>query len=561
MFEVRQTEVLVIGGGGAGIKAAIAAAEMGRKVTLLSKGPLARTGITPMAGEGVEGAVNPGDSVELHFKDTVRAGRGLADEDLAWALAEDAIARIHELEEYGARFKKKADGTFETSIRPGQSHSRNLFIKGGGWGLAASLFRKLAELPNIYVIDSAVVTKFLVADGAVAGAVYVNVASGAVEVVQAKATILATGGYEELWPFTDTPPDTTGESLPMVYELGAHLVDLEMVLYYPGVVIYPPAARGWLVQYEYILNPDILDGQATNGKGEVFIKGFPARDEFIRAIRQEVKNGTASPHGGFFVDLTHSRFSREEITGKLTSWLHQFSNLMNIGIDLRTDQLEMAPAAHYCLGGIKIDDHGRTNVEGLFAAGEITGNVHGANRMSGNALSETQVFGRRAAMMASERAGQVDFAGGSFDDQVVAEYRLIERWKKQKPNPIRPIALKAQLQKVMDQYVGLERDENTLKAGLSKVRELRQEKLANITVVGNRRHCYEVQEGYEVRGMLDLAELVILSALARKETRGHHYRKDYPQTDPEPFHTLICRKNGGHSLDRLPVTRMRIGDK
>jgi len=555
MFEARQTEILVIGGGGAGIKAAITAAEMGNKVILLSKGPLARTGITPMAGEGVEGAVNPGDSVEMHYNDTVRAGRGLSDEDLAWALAEDSIERIHELEQYGARFKKKADGTFETSIRPGQSHSRNLFIKGGGWGLAASLFHRLAELPNIYVVDSAVVTKFLVEGGAVVGVVYLNVADGTVEIVKAKTIILATGGYEELWPFTDTPPDTTGETLPMVYQLGARLVDLEMVLYYPGVVIHPPAARGWLVQYEYIMNPDILDGRATNGKGEVFIKGFPARDEFIRAIRREVKNGTASPHGGFFVDLRQSRFSREVITEKLTSWLHQFSNLMNIGIDLRTDQLEMSPAAHYCLGGIKIDDHGRTNVEGLLAAGEITGNVHGANRMSGNALSETQVFGRRSAMLASERAAKVPFAAGGFDDQVLAEYQLIEHWKKQKSDPIRPIALKSLLQKVMDQYVGLERDENTLKAGLSKVRELRETKLGSITVTAHRRYCYEVQEAYEVRGMLDLAELVILSALARKETRGHHYRTDYPQTDPEPCHTLICLKNGEHSLEKLQVTR------
>lgn len=556
MFESRKTDILVIGGGGAGIKAAIAAAELGKKVVLLSKGPLSRTGITPVAGEGIEAAVNPGDSVQMHYQDTIRSGRGLADEDLAMALAEDSVERINELEAYGAKFKKNDDGTFATSIRPGQTLSRNLFIKGGGWGLAASLFRRLGQLPNIYIIDSAVVTRFLKDDGRVVGVVYLNVTTGTVEVIQAKATILATGGYEELWPFTDTPPDTTGETLPMVYQIGAQLIDLEMVLYYPGVVVYPPAARGWLVQYEYILNPDILGGRVLNGKGEVFVKGFPARDEFIRAVRNEVKNGTGSPNGGFYVDLTHSPYDREIITERLRSWLHQYSNLKNVGIDIRDDKVEMAPAAHYCLGGIKIDELGHTNIGGLFAAGEITGNVHGANRISGNALSETQVFGRRAGLTACEYADQQPFVADDFRDPVQEEYSMIASWKQEKPSALRPIALKAKLQSAMDQFVGLERNGESLLAGLAKVRELRAEELPKLSVVSHSRYCYEVQEAYEVRGMLDLAELVILSALSRKETRGHHFRVDYPQTDAVPYHTTVQWEKGEHTLGVMPVTKI-----
>lgn len=554
MFNVRKTDILVVGGGGAGIKAAIAAAENGKKVLLLSKGPLAKTGITPVAGEGMEGAVNPGDSVDMHFSDTVKSGRGLADEDLVWALAEDSMDRIYELEEYGAKFKKKADGTFATSVRPGQSHSRNLFIKGGGWGLAASLFRKLAEFPNIQLIDSAVVTRFLVKDDQVIGAVYLNVNDGDIEVVLAKATILATGGYEELWPFTDTPPDATGETLAMVYQIGAQLIDLEMVLYYPGVVVYPPAARGWLVQYEYLLNPDILDGRVVNGKGEEFVKGFPARDEFIRAIRQEVKKGTASPHDGFFIDLSQSRYSPEILTERMLNWLHQYSNLKNVGIDLRTDKVEMAPAAHYCLGGIKIDDHGRTNRKGLFAAGEITGNVHGANRISGNALSETQVFGKRAALSACRYADETDFVTACVDDQMLEEYRQISRWQQQKETEIRPSALKKELQNVMDHYVGLERNETSLKLGMDRIKKLRDQ-VVNLTVVPQKRYCYELREAYEVRGMIDLAELIILSALRRKETRGHHFRTDYLQTEKTPHHTSICLSKGEHNIAVLPITK------
>ena len=554
MLNVRKTDILVIGGGGAGIKAAIVAAEKGKSVLLLSKGPLSKTGTTPAAGEGMEAAVNPEDSVAMHYNDTIKSGRGLADEDLVWALAEDAIDRIYELEKYGAKFKKKDDGTFATSVRPGQSHPRNLFINGGGWGLAASLFKRLKELPNIQIVDSAVITRFLVKNDQVIGTLYLNVNNGDIEAVQAKATILSTGGYEQLWPFTAAPPDATGETLAMVYRIGAQLVDLEMVLYYPGVIIYPPAARGWLIQYEYFLNPDILDGRVVNGNGEEFVKGFPARDEFIRAIRQEVQKGSASPHGGFFIDLSHSRYSPEILTKKMLNWLHQYSNLKNVGIDLRTDKVELAPAVHYCLGGIKIDNCGRTSKKGLFAAGEIAGNVHGANRISGNALSETQVFGRRAALNACQYADKIDVNTESFDEEILEEYRQISKWQQKKEAGIRPIALKKELQKVMDQYVGLERNEMNLNVGLERIVKLRY-KLSNLEVISQKRYCYELREAYEVRGMIDLAELVILSALRRKETRGHHFRTDYSHTERTPSHTSIYLSNGENHIGILPVTK------
>jgi len=541
------------------MRSAIAAAEMGKKVVLLSKGPLSRTGITPVAGEGVEGAVNPGDSPELHYRDTIKAGRGLADENLVHALAQDSVARIKDLESYGARFKKKPDGSYATSLRPGQTHSRNLFIIGGGYGFAASLFRKLAELPQVLILDDVIATQILAQDGRVTGAIYLDVRTGGVHAIRARATILATGGYEELWPFTDTPPDTTGESLVQVYALGAQLIDLEQVLYYPGVVVHPPAARGWLVQYEYMLNPDVLDGRALNGKGEVFIRGFPARDEFIRAIGEQVKNGTASPHGGFYVDLSQSKYSREELTQKMEAWLHQFTNLKQVGIDLRDDKLEMAPAAHYCLGGIRIDEYGRTNVEGLFAAGEITGNVHGANRLSGNALSETQVFGKRCAEMACAYADKSSTNGPSanYRDAILAEYDTMERWKEKKAEGLRPIELKMKLQAAMERYVGLERDEARLLQGLAAIRDLRTAALPKLTTVPIRRFCYEVQEAYEVRGMLDLAELLILSALERKESRGHHFRLDYPQTHSTPMHTSIQLVGGKHQVGSIPVAGLQ----
>jgi fumarate reductase (CoM/CoB) subunit A len=555
LFYRRETDILVIGGGGAGIRAAIAAAELGKKVILLSKGPLSRTGITPVAGEGVEGAVNEGDSPDLHYRDTLMAGRGLADEDLVYTLAQDAVARIHDLESYGAKFKKNPDGSYATSIRPGQTHSRNLFILGGGYGLAASLFRKVSKIPQVLVLEDVIATKLLVRDGKTAGAIYLDVRTGEVHAVQARATLIATGGYEELWPFTDTPPDTTGEGHVMAYQAGVQCIDLEMVLYYPAVVVHPPSARGWLVQYEYILNPDILDGRVLNGREEVFVEGFPARDEFMRAIRNQVKLGTASPHGGFYIDLSHSRYPRDVLTERLEAWLHQFTNLKQVGIDLRDHKVEMAPAAHYCLGGIKIDTFGRTNVEGLFAAGEIAANVHGANRLSGNALSETQVFGYRAARVACDYAEGTPVRPLPCKTEVLNEYKTIGAWKESKKDSLRPIELKARLQAVMDEWVGMERDKQGLSRGLREVQKLREECLPRLSVIPIRRYCYEVQEAYEVRAMLDLAELVILSALKRRETRGHHYRIDFPHTEETPKHTSIQFGDRQHKVWLIPVSR------
>jgi len=556
LFQVYEADILVVGGGGAGIRAAIAAAELGKKVVLLSKGPLTRTGITPAAGEGIEGAVNEGDSAVNHFQDTVKAGRGLADEDLAFALAQDSVDRIHDLVSYGAEFKKNPDGSFATSIRPGQSCARNLYLIGGGFGLAASLLRRMSRFPNVNLLEDALITKLIIEHGQVTGAVYLDVRTGEVHIVEAKAVVVAAGGYEELWPFTGTPPDTTGETLVMAYEAGAELVDLEMVLYYPGVVVHPPAARGWLVEYEYVLNPDILDGRALNGKGRPFVKGCPARDEFIRAILDEINKGTASPHSGYYIDLSQSRYGREDLTKRLEYWLHQYSNLKKVGIDLRDDRVEMAPAAHYCLGGIKIDADGSTNVAGLFAAGEISGNVHGANRLAGNALSETQVFGLRAAEAACRFSEQAGSFTGSYEKVVLNEYAKISGWKEAKQGGLRPIQLKLMLQNVMGSYAGLERDEEGLHSGLNEILRLRAEYLPRLQVVPESRFCYQVQEAYEVLGMLYLAELVVMSALERKETRGHHFRLDYTGTDKVPMHTLMQLKNGEHSLSKIPVTKL-----
>ncbi|MEW6524435.1 MAG: FAD-binding protein [Bacillota bacterium] len=553
MYETLRTDVLVIGGGAAGVRAAIAVAEKGLSVMCLSKAPISRSGITPVAGEGIEAAVAPGDSPRHHYEDTVKAGRGLADEVLVNAMAQEATPRIEDLLSYGTRFKKNPDGTLAQSPRPGQKHARNLFLMGGGWGLMASLFRKAGSLPGLVIREDTQVLRLVTSGSRVAGAVVLDVRTGAVFGVEAKATILASGGYEELWPVTDCPPECTGEAMLMAARLGGELIDLEMVLYYPTVIVFPLAARGWMVQYEYIINPDILGGRLINVHGEQFVKGFPARDELIMAINREIAEGRGTAHGGVYADLTNSPYGREELTRRMEAWLNQFRNLRQVGIDLRDQMVEMAPAAHYCLGGIGIDEYGRTGMEGLWAAGEVTGNVHGANRLSGNALTETQVFGYRAAADAVAWAAGQDWPGGDFQAGVAEEIKNIARWTSAREG-LRPIQLKRRLQEIMGKWVAFDRNETFLKNALAALDELEPE-LAKLRVDGHRRYCQEVREAHEVLHMIPLARAVIAAGLERKESRGHHMRADYPGLLPEARHTVI-KLAGGISVSSRPVRKL-----
>lgn len=545
-----RTDVLVIGGGAAGVRAAIAVAEAGLSVVCLSKGPVARTGITPVAGEGMQVAVAFGDAPEYHREDTLKAGRGLASPGLVEILAGEAVPRLHELLAFGTRFKTSSDGSLVQSPRPGQRYPRNLFILGGGWGLMASLFRKAVGFPHLVFREDTQVLRLATSGSRIAGAVVLDVRRGGVFAVEAKATILASGGYEELWPVTDCPPECTGEVMLMAARLGGELIDLEMVLHYPTVVVYPPAARGWMLQYEYIINPDVLGGRLLNVHGEEFIHGFPARDELITAINREIQAGRGTPRRGVYVDLTATRFDREELTRRLEEWLDQFRNLLQVGVDLRDGRVEVAPAAHYCLGGLGIDEHGRTGIPGLWAAGEVTGNLHGANRLSGNALTETQVFGYRAARDAVDWVRGQGWPGGEFGGNVEAELRTIAYWAGG-GDGLRPIQVKRRIQEIMGRWVALDRSEGSLRQAREALDQLEPE-LDRLCVAGHRRYCQEIREACEVTHMLPLARAVIAAARERRESRGHHLRSDYPSPGPQALRTVV-RLGAGMSATSRPV--------
>lgn len=556
MYEQLETDVLVVGGGATGLRAAIQAAERGRRVILLAKGPISRSGITPLASTGITASFHPEDSPEIHYSDTMRGSRGLADAPLVRVLADEAPKQVKWLASTGQRFSTNEDGSLALTIRPGQTHPRNCYAIGGGWSMSRSLFMKTADYPQLRIVQHAYVLRLVVWDGEVRGAVYLDLKSGALKVVQAGATVLATGGYGQLWAVSDCPPDSTGDGAILALDAGATLVDLEMAQFYPAVGVYPPAVRGLImVPYEFGINPELLGGRLLNGAGEEFVQGFPMRDELARAIFLEIEEGRASSHGGVYLDLVHSKYPKEELTRRIRKYIPaQNAHMLRLGIDITERMIEVAPAPHFCCGGIRIDDRCSTGVPGLFAAGECSGNVQGANRISGNALAETLVFGSQAGNAAAEFAGPSTKTKVDATSIVRAEEDQIRSMMARGNGDLRPSEFKSQIQQVIWRACSPKRNGSALRDALTAIADMKggAERLATHDVL---RGCHEIQQAYEVRAMARLSECLLLAALSREESRGAHYREDFPTSKDVAAHTAVTWGAGGVRVGTTPVLR------
>ncbi|MCL4458657.1 MAG: FAD-binding protein [Chloroflexi bacterium] len=561
-YQTVETDVLVIGGGGAGARAAIEASTQGVRCTLLCKGALSRSGLTPMAYPSFEAALGHRDSrdnPEIHFQDTVREGRYLSDQNLAKALATEAIPRMLELERYGVKFRKDGE-RFLQVWHPGQTYPRNLVIQGGGYGLIAGLKKELRRHPEIKVLEDHMVTRLLTKNGRVVGATALDLRCGALYAFSAKAVVLATGGYEALWEKTDASPDSTGDGATLAYTIGAELVDMEMMLFYPTVLVYPPHLRGTVVQYEGLLYEEHVGGKMLNAKGEEFLPSgpLPVRDVFMRLMFDEIEQGRGTVHGGLYIDIAKSPRGAEEVEEILNRLMSlPYDNLRDVGIDIRRQPIEVAPATHYTLGGIRINERTETNISGLYAAGEVAGNVHGANRLSGNALAETQVFGTRAGHFAAEAAKalgkRVEIEPEEVEQAAAAAYSVLER----KDGNLRPRQVKRHLQAIVQTYLGHKRDEISLQKALADLGQLREEDLPHLRVMGTTHFNNDWREALELPGMIDLAEAVATAAMLRKESRGHHFRTDYPEmADGWPQHTLLRRNNNRIISTLVPTIRL-----
>jgi fumarate reductase (CoM/CoB) subunit A len=560
-----KTDILVIGAGGAGSRAAIEAAKNDQQlhILILNQGPIGKSGLTSMANGGMQWVSHPDDSPRALFEDVLRIGCYLNDQNLVEVLAKEGPERAEELIRWGAKIltfgdKQRGGGRSPDATRNGPSYPRGHYIPGVTY--MAALRNELKRHPNVTALEDVIATKLLTSDKRVIGATVLNIRTGEYVVIEAKATVLAAGGLGELFPHSTNAPfgmhgHATGMGYALAYHVGAELIDMEMVQF-TGNQLYPP----WLLGNPALL-VSMCGGKYVNALGKEFMKLPQPRDVLQRLAYKEIKEGRGTERGGVFIDLTVSPLSSEEIEEQLKISLAveiakerwKLIKAMSVNDpDPKNWRVEFTPGgAHFFMGGVRINERCETNVEGLYAAGEVSGGVHGANRMGGNALVEIIVFGARAGRYAAEYAKGVDWVEPEEDPPKDEHERLYGFFKSR---GITPKTVMDKIATFMAEYVGVARTEADLMKALSEIESLRTNDLPDLRAPHGRRFNLGWVEAIQVPYMVDVAEMIARSAIFRTESRGAHYREDYPETRSDWLkHTRVMKKDGAMELGTTPV--------
>jgi succinate dehydrogenase flavoprotein subunit len=556
-YETLTTDVLVIGAGGAGMRAAIEAAAAGARVDIVCKSLLGKAH-TVMAEGGIAAAlanVDADDSWQVHFQDTMRGGQMINNWRMVELHARESPDRVYELETYGAIFDRTPDG--RVMQRAFGAHTyRRLCHVGDRTGLEMirSLQDRIVQL-GIEVHMEVTLTRLLKDGERVVGAFGYHRIDGRFVAFRAKAVIVATGGWGRMYKVTSNSWEGTGDGVGMGFEAGADVLDPEMVQFHPTGMVWPPGVRGILVT-EAVRGEG---GYLTNSEGKRFMlevdpkkKELSSRDVVARAIYNEVQAGRGTEHGGVYLDVRH--LGAEKINKKLPSMYEQFLRLADV--DITKQPMEVAPTIHYAMGGLRVEaETGLTTLPGLYAAGEAAAGLHGANRLGGNSLSDLLVFGRRAGAAAGAYQRQVGL--GTIDDKQVNEEQQLLLLPLSGEGTENPYLLQQQLQEAMQEGAGLAREEKGLKACLNSILELRQ-RSARIRVPGSRRYNPGWHTVRDLRFMLTIAEAVVRAAIERRESRGAHWRLDYLEKDPAlgTINFVAYNANGQVKVRQRPVPEM-----
>ncbi len=559
-YETHDFDVIVIGAGGAGLRAAIEARSRGLRTALICKSLLGKAH-TVMAEGGAAaslGNVYPEDNWKVHFRDTMRGGKMLNNWRMAELHAQEAPDRVRELEEWGALFDRTKDGLIQQRDFGGHRFARLAHI-GDRTGL--ELIRTLqqkAVADGIEVFMEVKVLRLLRdADGTVSGVVGYWRPTGEFVTFTAKAVVLATGSLGKSWQYTSNSWESTGDGVAMSLWAGADVIDMECIQFHPTGMVWPLSVRGILVtegvrgdggvlrnsegrrfMFDYIPPMFAAETAKTEEEGDRWYDDHSAgqrppellpRDEVARSINSEVKAGRGSPHGGVFLDIA-TRRTAEDIRRRLPSMYHQFKELA--GVDITVEPMEVGPTCHYAMGGVRVDaDTAATTTAGLFAAGEVAGGMHGANRLGGNSLSDLLVFGRRAGIGAVEfaegRSGSVAIDPGQVEEAVAAALAPFQRQDGENP-----YTLQADLQATMQSLVGIIRTGSELEEAMGELDKL-EERAANVAVSGGQAYNPGWNLATDLPSMLTVSRCVTQGAINRKESRGGHTRDDYPKPDAE----------------------------
>ncbi len=592
--ETHAQDVLVIGAGGAGLRAAIEARAEGATVALVCKSLLGKAH-TVMAEGGVAAAlgnVEPKDNWKVHFRDTMRGGKMLNNWRMAQLHAQEAPECVHELESWGALFDRTADGRILQRNFGGHTYPRLAHV-GDRTGL--EMIRTLQDHvihTGVKVFMECTIYRLLTTGGRVVGAVGYWRESGKPVLFKAKATVLATGGIGKAWQITSNSWEYTGDGHAMALEAGADLLDMEFVQFHPTGMVWPPSVRGTLITEGVRGEGGVL----KNSKGERFMFGYIpemnqgefaeneaetkewlrqtelnqagrladvtarrppellTRDVVAKAINKEVEEGRGSPHGGVFLDIFTQR-TPAEIQRKLPSMYHQFKELAEV--DITKEAMEVGPTCHYMMGGIRVEaDTAAATLPGLYAAGEAAAGMHGANRLGGNSLSDLLVFGRRAGRFAARAAKEMAAAPEVDEGQVDAFVQRMEA-PFQRDSGENPFAVHKALQEAMQKYVGIIRSREALQKGLGELTKLKA-RAANAKAEGTHTFNPGWHMALDLDSMLTVSEACALTALAREESRGGHTRADFPETRPEfgKFNHVIASAAGAMKVRREPLPEM-----
>lgn len=528
------TELLIIGAGGAGLRAAIAAAESGVQVCVVTKEALGDAHTT-MAMGGVNVAIKPPATTQKHFADTLKGGWYINNQKLVDIFTREMPERIADLERYGVRFDRLPDGTLYTWAGGKQSTPLNLCAGDyTGWEMMQGLVRE-ARKRNVLFFSKHFATKLFLRGNA-KGGFFFEIESGKYKVIVAKAVIIAAGGAGQLFQITSNAPGNTGEGYAWALDAGIPLIDMEMIQFHPTGIAYPEHLRGELVTEKVRGHFGVL----KNVRGERFMKKYQpklkelaGRDEVTRAIYQEIQEGRGTKNGGVYLDTTHWEEGKAE---KVIPDV--FATFMKEGIDIRKDQMEISPTMHHVMGGIHINEWGETNIQGVFAAGEVTGGIHGANRLGGNSLGEGQVFGRRAGMRAARFVKKSKRSTLQYK-YITEEKNRLERILNKKRG-VGSSGIRAELQRIMWKKVGIIRSRSSLHDAMRKIRVLKSD-----LVRGRAKNPLELQFLLETQEMLKVADMITISALARTESRGAHYRSDYPSMQKKWDNNIVIQKVNG----------------
>ena len=556
-YETHEHDVLIIGAGGAGLRAAIAALAQGATVAVVCKSLLGKAH-TVMAEGGIAAAmanVDRTDDWRAHFRDTMRGGKFLNNWRMAQIHAQEAPERVRELEQWGALFDRTTDGNILQRAFGGHTFKRLCHV-GDRTGL--EMIRTLQDRGvnlGFDVYMECAITRLLKDGERMAGAFGYWRENGRFVVFKAKSVVIATGGIGKAWRITSNSWEYTGDGMALAYDAGAELMDMEFVQFHPTGMVWPPGVQGILVTEAVRGEGGVL----RNKDGERFMERYDpermdlsTRDVVARAIYTEAKEGRGTEHGGAYLDISHK--PAEYVKKKLPSMYHQFRELADV--DITKGPMEVGPTCHYMMGGIRVEaETGRSNVPGLFAAGEAAAGLHGANRLGGNSLSDLLVFGRRAGLAAAEHAEQV--AVPVVDDAQVDEATREMLVPFERSEGDSPYHLHRDLQETMQNDVGIFRSEEDLKKGLNELQKLK-EQAANVRVDGSRLFNPGWHLARDLKAMLTVSEAVALSALERRESRGAHSRIDFPNYDEQwgKLNNIIARDGEEMKLSHAPIADM-----